>query len=144
MASVNTGRVVLGAIAGAVVWLAWSIFINLKILGPRYEAAQQAGIFLKEPRFPFFMAAWILILFLLALIIAWLYASVRATRGAGPWTALQIGLMVGFAAGFPISFSLATWSPMSRRFPLWWMLELWVGSVLAALVAGWLYRERQA
>ncbi len=144
MAAVNTGRVVLGAVAGTAVWLIWSTFINLKILGPRYAAAQEAGIFLKEPRFPFFVGAWILTLFILAFIIACLYASVRATRGAGPWTALQIGLMVGFAAGFPLSFSTATWSPISRRFPLWWMLELWVGSVLAALVAGWLYRERQA
>lgn len=144
MAAVNTGRVVLGAIAGTVVWVIWSTFIHLKILGPRYEAAQRAGLFLKEPRFPFFLGAWILILFVLALIIAWLYASVRATRGAGPGTALKIGLMIGFAAGFPISFSTAAWSPIGRRFPLWWMLELWVGSILAALVAGWLYRERQS
>jgi hypothetical protein len=43
-------------------------------------------------------------LFVLAYIIAWLYASARTTQGAGPKTAAQIGLLVGFAAGFPSNF----------------------------------------
>ena len=144
MAAVNTGRIVLGAVAGTVVWTAWSAFINMKILGERYVAAQQAGTFLKQPRYSYFMPVWILILLLLSLIIAWLYANVRATRGAGVGTALQVGVLVGFVAGFPISFSMATWSPISRAFPLWWMLELWVGAILSALIAGWLYKEPRA
>ena len=141
MAAVNTRRVLVGALAGGVVWFVWSTLINFLVLRQRYEAAQQAGVFLKEPRYPFFVGAWIVILFVLAYIVAWLYASLRATRGPGPATALQVGLMVGFAAGFPLSFSTATWSPISRAFPLWWMLELWVGAILATLVAGWLYRD---
>jgi hypothetical protein len=48
--------------------------------------AQQAGLFLKEPRYPFFPAAWIVVLFLISYILAWLYASARVTRGAGPKT----------------------------------------------------------
>jgi hypothetical protein len=144
MAALNTGRVVLGAIAGTVVWFAWSSFVNLKVLAHRYAAAQQDGTILKQPRYSFFVPGWILTLFVLSLIIAWLYASVRTTWGAGPRSALLVGLVVGFAAGFPLSFSTATWSPISRAFPLWWMLDLWVGSVLAALIAGWLYRESRA
>jgi hypothetical protein len=71
-----------------------------------------------------------------------LYASARATQGAGPKTAAQIGLFVGFAAGFPSNFAMATWAPFPRVLSLWWMLELWFGAILASLVAGWLYRDQ--
>ena len=146
MADVNTRRVLLGALAGGVVWNIWSIIVNTAVLRTRYEAAQQAGMFLKQPRYPYpaFIVVWIVMLFVLASVVAWLYASARATRGAGPKTAAVIGVLVGFAAGFPTNFATATWAPLSRHFPLWWMLELWVGAILAALVAGWLYRDAPA
>ena len=141
MASVNARRVLLGALAGGVVWNIWSIIINLVVLRDRYAAAQQMGAFLQQPRYSFFVGAWIVMLFILAAIVAWLYASVRATRGAGPKTAAEVGVLVGFAAGLPTNFAIATWAPFSRHFPLWWMLELWVGAILAALVAGWIYQD---
>lgn len=141
MAMVNTKRVWLGALAGWLVWAVWSGITNFAILMGEYAAAQEAGTLLKEPRYGFFMPAWFLMLFLLSLGVSWLYASARATRGAGPKTAITIGLLVGFAAGFPINFSIACWGTFGRLIPLWWMLELWVGAVLAAFVAGWLYRD---
>lgn len=141
MATVNTARIWLGAIVGAIVWFCWSGFINFAILAPRYMAAQQAGLFLKESRYPFFVGQWFVVLLILSVGIAWLYAGARNTFGPGPKTALKIGLFVGFAAGFPISFSMSSWSPIDRSFPLWWMLELWVGSILSAFFSGWLYRE---
>ena len=84
MAPVNTRRVWLGALAGWVVWLIWSAITNFAVLMPRYAAAQKAGTLLTQPRYPFFMVAWFVMLFVLAAICAWLYAGVRATRGAGP------------------------------------------------------------
>lgn len=141
MAAINRNRVVLGALVGAVVWFLWSGVVSMLILAPRYAAGQAAGEFLKEPRYPYFMGQWFIVLFLVSYVLAWLYASVRFTLGAGPWTALRVGLLVGFAIGFPMSFSLATWSPLDRIFPLWWMLELWVGAILSCFVAGWLYKE---
>ena len=141
MAAMNSKRIFLGAVAGGVVWTIWSMVVNTAVLGARYEAAQQANQFLKEPRYAFFLGYWILTLFLLSYVLAWLYASARATLGPGPGTALRIGLLVGFAISFPLNFSVATWMPLDRFFPLWWMLELWVGAVLATLVAGWLYKD---
>jgi hypothetical protein len=141
MAAVNGRRILYGALAGGVLWTIWSLCINVVILRERYAAAQQSGLMLASPRYSFFVPLWIIVLFVLAYIIAWLYASVRATQGAGPKTAAQVGFFVGFAAGFPTNFASATWAAFDRIFPLWWMLELWVGAILAALVAGWLYRE---
>jgi hypothetical protein len=141
MATVNTRRVILGALAGGVVWSIWSTIVNLVILEPHYAAAQASGQMLKQARYPLFIVYWFITIFLLAYVVAWLYSSVRATRGAGPGTALTVGLLVGFAAGFPMNLSVATWAPMNRHLPLWWMLDLWLGAILASLVAGWLYKD---
>jgi len=140
--AVNRGRVLLGGIAGGVVWVIWSWASGNLIIGnARYEAAQNAGLFLKTPRYPFFLGQWIVILFISAIVMAHLYAWSRQTLGAGPGTALKIGIVVGFVASFPLNFAQACWSPIDRRFPLGWMLDIWVGAILATLVAGWLYKE---
>jgi hypothetical protein len=68
----------------------------------------------------------------------------RPTLGPGARAALKIGAAVGFDSGFPPNFGTTIWAAIPRMFPLGWMLELWVGSILATLVAGWLYRERNA
>jgi hypothetical protein len=141
MATVNTRRVALGALAGGVVWSIWSTIVNLVILEPWYAGAQASRMMLKQARYPFFPVYWYITIFLLAYVVAWLYSSVRATRGAGPGTALTVGLLVGFAAGFPINLSVASWVPMARHVPLWWMLDLWLGAIVASLVAGWLYKD---
>lgn len=141
MAAVNSRRVLLGALAGGVVWNLWSMCIYFMVLAKRYAAAQEAGFFLRQPRYALFGVYWIVLLFVLAYVVAWLYASARATRGAGAATALQIGVLVGFASGFPGPFATATWAPYTRMIPLWQMLELGVGAILAALVAGFLYRD---
>ncbi|HEV2491973.1 MAG TPA: hypothetical protein VG204_02760 [Terriglobia bacterium] len=139
--TINTRRVMLGGLAGGVVWSIWTIAVNLGILMSKYTAAGQAGLILQQPRYSLFVAYWIITMFLLSYVVAWLYASARATRGAGPGTALKIGLLVGFAAGFPMNLTLAAWSPVGRVLPLWWMIDLWVGAVLASLVAGWVYKD---
>lgn len=141
MAAVNRGRVLLGAVAGGVVWNLWSIFLNVVFLGKYYAEGQQKGFFLQEPRYSFFAGQWVLLLFLCAFCMASLYSRVRVSCGPGPKTALQLGAVVGFIAGYPLSFANATWSPFPRMIPLGWMLEMWVGAILATLVAGWLYKE---
>jgi hypothetical protein len=138
----NRCRIWLGGLAGGVVWTVWSYIINrFAIQNVRYVAAQNAGVFLKTPRYHFFEAQWILVLFILAVIIAHFYAWTRQTLGAGPGTALRIGFWVGFVAGFPENFAQASWSAASRAIPFGWMLEMWLGAVLAAMVAGFLYKE---
>jgi hypothetical protein len=141
MAQLNTRRVLLGAVVGWLAWAAWSTVINMVILVPRYAVAQKAGMLLTLPRYPFFVPAWFVVLFVLALVAAWSYAGARATRGAGPATAMKVGATLGFASGFPIAFSLSAWAPFSRFIALGWMLDLWVGAILATLVAGWLYKD---
>lgn len=140
--AVNRGRVWLGGIVGGIVWVVWSFLINQFVLtNARYQAAQNAGVFLKQPRYPFFAGQWIVILIILGIILAHLYAWSRQNLGPGPGTALRIGFLVGFVAGFPENFAHATWSVVDRAFPFAWMIEMWLGAILATLVAGALYKE---
>jgi hypothetical protein len=48
---------------------------------------------------------------------------------------------VGFAAGFPMEFAHAVFQPLSARYAIMWMIEMSVGCILAALAAGWMYRD---
>jgi hypothetical protein len=134
----------LGALAAFVVWAVIDFAINMWVLGPHYQAAQQQGHFLAAPRYGTFLVVWMLMLFFLSAVVAHLYVAARATCGPGPRTAAAIGLKVGFAAGFPVNFALAAWATFDRIFPLWWMIEMWAGAVVAALVAGSIYRDSAA
>ena len=53
----------------------------------------------------------------------------------------KIGFLAGFLAGFPDNFAQATWFVGGRALPFGWMVEMWLGAILAALVAGFLYKE---
>jgi len=140
--ALNKGRIWLGGLAGGVVWSLFSYLMNdFVIRNARYVAAQNAGLFLKTPRYPYFVAQWIVLLFILAIIIAHLYAWTRQTLGPGPGTALKVGFWVGLVAGFPGNFAQATWSTIDRGLPMGWMIEMWLGSILAALTAGFVYKE---
>lgn len=144
MVAVNPRRVFLGAVAGGVLWGIWSTVVNKIFLASRIEAGERLDLLLLEPRgipFPVFMLLWYGTLFVLSFIICWFYASGRATRGAGPGPAIQVGAFVGFAAGFPINFSLAMWGTLGRGIPFFWALDMFVGAILAALVGGLLYED---
>jgi hypothetical protein len=80
-------------------------------------------------------------LFILSIAVAHLYAWARQGLGPGPGTALKIGFLAGFLAGFPDMFAQATWFAGGRALPFGCMVEMWLGAILAALVAGFLYKE---
>jgi hypothetical protein len=140
----NKKRIWLGALAGSVVWFVWSFITGQVFIGTaRYTAEQQAGHFLTQPRYPFFVGQWFVLLFIASVILAHLYAWSRSTLGPGPMTALKIGLLVGFIGGFPGNFAQATWGPFDRIFPLSWMLDIWGGCVISTLIAAALYKGKE-
>ncbi len=138
----NKSRIWLGGLAAGLVWNIWSFVIGFLVIGMgRYQAAQQRGMFLQTPRYPAFQVQWIVLLFILGICMAYLYGWSRTVLQPGPGAAIKVGTLVGFIAGFPLNFAQATWSPLERVFPLGWMLEMWIGAILATLVAGALYKE---
>jgi hypothetical protein len=151
MAAINGRRVLTGGLVGFVVFFIWSMLmefgVSYLIVGKeRMDIAMNAGWFLKEPRVPvwLFFVVWIVSLFIISYGLAWAYAAMRATAGAGPKTAALLGAIVGFAAGFPMEFAHGVFQPLTGRYAIVWFLEMGVGCVLAALAAGWMYRESPA
>ncbi len=151
MAGINQRSVRMGALWGGVVFFVWSMLMEfggayLLVGKARMDIAMNAGWFLKEPRVPMwlFFVVWIVCLFAIAYGLAWAYAAMRATAGPGPKTAATLGLIVGFAAGFPMEFAHGVFQPLSGRYAIVWMLEMVVGCVLAALTAGKVYKDAPA
>ncbi len=111
--SLDRPRIWQGGAAGGMVWIAWSLVVNMLVIGRgRYEAMRSEGLFLQRGRYPAFEVQWILMLFILAIVLAHLYAWLRSTLGPGPKTALKIGALVGFASGFPPTSA----PPLGRSF----------------------------
>lgn len=143
MHKVNGKRVVMGTLAGGVAWSIWTSVVTMKILIPRYRLEEKLGHVLAQPRYGLavFFMSWFLAIFLVSGIGAWLYAIARNSLGPGPRTALKIGALLGFAAGVPINLSVVSWYPVARSVPFWWMVDMWIGVVLAVLIAAFLYRD---
>ena len=141
MAAVNKRRVLLGTIVGGAVWAVWSWVVNGVLLASQYAAAHTFRQLLEQPRYPLFLVYWFVTIFLLSYILTWIYVSVRGTFGPGPRTALRVGFLAGFMMGFPVNLSLAAWATFDRIIALGWMVDLWLGAMLATLVSAWLYKE---
>lgn len=144
MNKINGKRVLIGALAGGVAWSVWTSMITMKVLIPRYMLEEKLGHVLAQPRYglAFFFMSWFLAIFLVSGIGAWLYAIARNSLGTGPVTALKVGSVLGFTAGVPINLSVVNWYPVARSVPFWWMVDMWIGVVLAVLVAAYLYRDK--
>lgn len=143
MASINYKRVVLGTVAGGVTWMVWEVVWTMVWAMLFFETPEESMKLTGEPHYGagVHYAVWFPTMFLLSGLVAWLYAVARSTLGPGPRTALLIGCSVGFAAGFPANFFVSNWLAVDRLVPLHWSVDLWVGSILAALVAGLLYKD---
>jgi len=149
--AINARRVLWGGLVGGLVFDRWSMRMGFAvspalIVGKaRAEAAFSGGVFLKQGtgRLPFGLCflLWVVSLFVVAYGEAWAYAAARGTAGAGPATAAKIGLVVGFAAGVPMNLGHGTFQALAPASWVGWGLEMGVGAILAALAAGWIYRD---
>jgi len=151
VAAINSRRVWLGTLVGGLVFFAWSMLLEIVLLPlavgkARLDIAMNNGWFLATPRLPagLFLVVWTVSLFVIAYGLSWAYAHLRASAGPGPATAARIGLLVGFGAGFPLEFAHAVFQPLTVRFSVMWMADMIVGCTLAALAAGWTYKDTPA
>jgi len=136
----NCKRILLGGLVAGVAMNAVGAAINVGVLGGRYQAMQERGYFLSEPRLPFMLLNPLLI-FAIGVLLAWLYAAARPRLGPGPKTALCVGLAVAVIAAVPGNFAAASWSAVGRFMPLFWMIDQGTQCVLGTLIAAALYKE---
>ena len=137
----NRGRIWLGGVVGGIVWLGWSFFVGRYVItDARYTAAQNAGLFLKTPRYPFFVGEWIALLFVLAIAVAHLYAWARAGLAQAPEPPSKSASSQDSSPASPETSRRPPFSGKSCA-SLWLDGRDVPGAILAALVAGALYKE---
>ncbi|MGH9023121.1 MAG: hypothetical protein ACRDV9_08485 [Acidimicrobiia bacterium] len=135
----NRSRIVLGGIMGGLIFNLVSFGIHAGVLAQRYEGIKPA-ILRQEPRLPF-LPVYALLLIVLSMGLVWLYAAARPRLGAGPRTALAVGLVVGLIAGLPGNLAQYAWSYVGGFISMWWAIEMVAGCTLATLAGAWLYKE---
>lgn len=136
----NVKRILIGGLVAAVVMFVLDGIGGAVFTMHRYEALQQTGYFQAQPRYPF-LPLWALCTLGMGLGFSWLYAVARPRLGAGPKTAVLIGLVVGAMCYVPINIVHVSWYQVGRFLPLFWLVSGMVYSVVGALVAAALYKE---
>jgi hypothetical protein len=144
MGRINWGRVVLGGLVAGLILNVGESILNMVVFADVWEGAlQEMGV---EQASGAWIAVFMVLGFVGGIILACLYAAMRPRFGAGPKTALIAGGVMWFLAWFWPSITMA---PLFVQFlststmVLGLILTL-IEVELAALAAGWLYREGAA
>lgn len=140
--AINTGRVVTGGLLAGL-WLNVAGFVvNGYLLGKRMETemlavapslqgkGMSAGV----------MTARIVSSFVLGLLIAWLYAAMRPRCGAGARTSICAAAVI-WVCGFLFYLDWLYMEMMSPGLYAITSVVMAVTTVVAGLIAGWMYRE---
>ena len=144
MGQINWGRVLLGGLlAGLVINVGESV-LNLVVFADEMQLMQEEmGL---EPPSSIWMVVYILLAFIGGTIITCLYAAMRPRFGPGPRTALISGATVWFLAWFwPMITMAPIFAPhFTRSAYVMAIIYTFIEVQVAALVAGWLYKEAEA
>ncbi len=141
MGRINTGRVIIGGIAGGIVMSALDFVMNGFILKADFDAVNQArhidpAIGMQANN----LAALVGFDFLMATLIVFTYASIRPRFGAGPKTAFIASLIIGIAccilAGYFAATGFFPWHVWAKA-----SAASTFNIVVAGMVGGALYKE---
>src|SRR3989304_7694880 len=140
MAAINRKRFLLGSFSGFLVWLVWSGLINFAVLASRYPAAQARGHLLQHQSDRLFLLPWFFPFLFLSLIAAQFYVWARASLGPGLRSSLTVGPLLALAVAMPIEVTTSRFT-IDHMFTIGWLADLVVGTVLATLMVGWVYKD---
>lgn len=139
MGRINLGRVIVGGLLAGLVINIGEFVLNGYILEKDWESAMR--LLGKEPIGMQAVSVFLALGFLLGITAVWIYAAVRPRLGAGPKTAICIGLIVWVLTSLFTTLGQLPTGIFPNRLliiPLvWGLVELPLGTVAGA----WLYRE---
>jgi len=142
MASINTGKVIVGGLAAGVVMNVIDFVSNMYILGDRMKADMDKlnPALWANMNDMSKMPAFIAVDFVLGIMLVWLYAAIRPRFGPGAGTAMKTGFFM-WLFGSAIFFYLTTAGMFSMgTFVYSGCLSL-VNMLASAWVGGMLYKE---
>jgi hypothetical protein len=137
----NWMRVFLGGLlAGAtllVLGIASSALYLKKLLAPTLAALNPA--FQETTGFKIF---WIVIYLITGIVAVWLYSAIRPRYGAGPKTALLVGIAFWFLSAVWCAAMLGSYTQMPLNLLFVDAITRLVVYVVGTLVGAWAYREQ--
>jgi hypothetical protein len=141
MGGMNVGGVVKGGLVAGLVINVGEFILNGVVVADAWAAATQA---LGIEQGAAAMSVYVIGAFVMGLVGVWLYAAARPRLGAGPATAVKMGLVVwALACLWPIA-SFMTMGLLPRSLLLISLVWEVVEVPLAIAVGAWLYKEAEA
>ena len=139
MAGINVGRVILGGLLAGLVMNIGETILNVPILGAQMDAAMAAlGL---EPVGGGAIAWFVIMTFGFGIVMVWLYAAVRPRLGAGPQTAVIVGLVIWLVSWVFVLIPMAIIGMFPTRVVIITCIWGLVEAPLAAVAGAWVYRE---
>ena len=139
MSGINLKRVLLGGLLAGLFVNITESFFNMVLMAKPFEAAMQA---LHLPPMSMgvlgFFIAWG---FIQGFLSVWFYAAIRPRYGAGPATAIRVGLVVWVLAYLMPDLSNALLHIMPMKPILMGAAWSLVEAPLTVMVGAWLYQE---
>jgi len=140
MGKVNVGRVILGGLVAGVVINIGEFLLNAVIMKSDWDAAM-AALNLPPADSGGSIAIFVLSSFVFGLLGVWMYAAVRPRLGAGPKTAIIVGLFM-----WMVGCVLAMLPPLVTRIlpanlVMWVMVWCLFEAPIAALAGAAVYKE---
>jgi hypothetical protein len=136
MGGINVGRWILGGLLAGVIFNLFE-FVGGILFRERWEAAFAAHNLPAESG----MGIYVLMGLIAGLVVVWLYAAARTRFGAGPGTALKVGV-VYWAGSFLIAilaYCAMDLFPADVLLP-WGVISL-IETIVAAIAGAWVYKE---
>jgi hypothetical protein len=141
MASINTGKVVVGGLAAGLVANVIDFVTNTFVLASSWEAFAKAHN-LDPAAFtsPSVAITWVLVDFAMGIILVFAYAAFRPRFGPGPKTAICSGLTI-FAAVTIVVYGFANMGLMTMSMFVTGTISAIVSTLAASLVGAAIYKE---
>lgn len=139
MGNIRWGYLLLGGFLAGLLILGKDFILHHNYLLQHWHSAIAAGHF--HPAQPWFRGVFLAESLLEGILLAWLYVLARGRLGPGPRTAIVAGLTGGLLVRGVTAIDYLMWIPVPPVFPVGVFIVGVVTSILATLLAGWVYRE---
>ena len=140
MKGINFGRILLGGVLGGLLILGKDFILHHNCLLQYWHSAIAAGHF--HAAQPWFRGIFLVESLLEGILLAWLYVLARGRLGPGPRTAVIAGLTGGLLVRGVTAIDYLMWIPVPQVFSVSVFIVGVTTSVLATLLAGWVYQEK--
>ena len=139
MVGINIRRMLLGGLTAGFFVNITETFFNMVLMAKPFEDALKAlHLPPMDPAVIGFFVAWG---FAQGILSVWMYAAIRPRYGAGPLTAIRVGLFIWFMAYLMPGLSNAFLKIMPMKPTLMGGAWSLVEAPLTALIGAWIYRE---